>query len=99
MPNTLKNIDFSAFCNCTSLTSLTIPQNVISIGMSSLKIGSSTNKATITMLPMTPPHVQDTSFIIGSYINQIIVPAGTGDTYKAATNWSNYADLIVEATE
>lgn len=29
---------------------------------------------------------------------KIIVPVGTGATYKAASVWSNYASIIEEAT-
>ena len=47
------SIDSAAFAKCTSLTSITIPNNVRSIGGAALQIGSSTNKATITMLPTT----------------------------------------------
>ena len=32
-------------------------------------------------------------------INKIIVPKGTLAAYKSATNWSAYADKMVEATE
>lgn len=87
-----------AFSYCESLTSITIPEGVISIGSSALRIGSSTNKVTITMLRTTPPTIQINTFNT-NYLNQIIVPAGCGDAYKAATNWANFADYIVEATE
>lgn len=29
-------------------------------------------------------------------LEKIVVPIGSGDAYKAATNWSTYADIIVE---
>lgn len=87
-----------AFCYCSSLASITIPNSVTSIGSPALRIGSSTNKATITMLPTTPPTIQSSTFY-ASYLEKIIVPAGTGATYKAATNWSNFADYIEEAAE
>ena len=40
-----------------------------------------------------------TSNTIGPYVTKIIVPVGTGDTYKAAPVWSNYASIIEEGTE
>lgn len=98
IPDSVINIESNAFYNCTSLTRVTIPNSVTRIGSSALQIGSSTNKATITMLPTTPPTIQSSTFN-KSYLQKIIVPAGTGATYKAATNWSNFADYIEEAAE
>lgn len=98
IPNKVGTINSYTFQNCTSLTSITIPNNVRSIENSALNIGSSTNKATITMLPTTPPTIQSSTFN-ASKLQKIIVPAGTGATYKSATNWSTFADYIEEAAE
>ena len=97
IPEGVTSIGSYVFSNCSSLTSITIPASVTKISGSGLTMGSSTNKATITMLSTTPPSIQSNTFN-ASRLNQIIVPAGTGDTYKAATNWANFADYIVEAT-
>ena len=97
IPDSVTTIDSSAFYNCPSLTSITITNGVTKIDSYALYIGSETNKATITMLPTTPPTIQSSTFD-ASYLQKIIVPAGTGATYKAATNWSNFADYIEEAT-
>lgn len=85
------------FNHCNSLTSITIGNSVTSIGGLALQIGSSTNKAVITMKPTTPPQIANNSFE-KRYLEKIIVPKGTGATYKAATNWSALADYIQEAT-
>ena len=97
IPDSVTSIGAYAFMGCDSLTLITIPDSVTSIGDYALRIGSATNKATITIMSTTPPPISSSIFN-ASYLNQIIVPAGTGDTYKSATNWSNFADYIVEAT-
>ena len=50
----------------------------------------------ITMLSTTPPTIESSTFP-SNFSGTITVPAGTGATYKAATNWSKYADKIQEA--
>lgn len=87
-------IDSNAFYQCSSLTELTIPETVTQIGTYALQIGSATNKATITLLGETPPTIASDTFRV-SWLEAIKVPASAVDTYKAATNWSAFADLIV----
>lgn len=95
IPDGVTSIGSYALEYCSSLTSITIPANVTTIGSNALKIGSLTNKATITMEPTTPPSIWSNTFNAG-YLNKIIVPAGCGEVYKAATNWAAYADYIEE---
>ena len=97
IPDSVTSISNSIFDDCPSLTELIIPANVTKIEFRALRIGSTTNKATITMKPTTPPTIDSTA-LITSTLNKIIVPAGCGDAYKSATNWSNFADYIEEAT-
>lgn len=94
----LETIGGWAFRWVPKMSSITIPSTVTSIGSNALALGSSTLKATITMLSTTPPTIQADTFV-SSLLNKIIVPAGCGDTYKAAENWSSYAAYIEEATE
>lgn len=91
----ITSIGLYAFYDCQNLTSITIPASVTAIGDHALQCGSTTNQVTITMLGETPPTIQ-TNTMQYDNIAQIIVPTGTGDTYKAATIWSNYAAKIVE---
>lgn len=91
----ITSIGLYAFYDCQNLTSITIPASVTAIGDHALQCGSTTNQVTITMLRETPPTIQ-TNTMQYDNIAQIVVPAGTGDTYKAAAIWSNFAAKIVE---
>ena len=94
----LTTMGYGCLQGCSKLTNLTIPASVTSCSNISLRIGSSTNKATIRFLGTTPPTIATDTF--DNYtLNQIIVPKGYGEVYKSATNWSNFADYIVEASE
>lgn len=85
-----------AFDGCSSITSITIPASVTIIGKKTLNIGSASAKATIIMRPTTPPQIESNT--IGPYVSRIVVPVGTGDTYKSAPVWSDYASIIEEGT-
>ncbi len=97
IPSGVTSIANYVFAGCTGLASITIPNTVAMIGSYALDIGSSTNKATIRMLPtMMPPMIQSNT--IGANVEKIIVPAGKLAAYQAATNWSAYASIMEEAT-
>ena len=93
IPNSVTKIEYYAFISCSSLISLTIPANVSTIGSSALQIGSSSNKATITMKGLFPPTIQSNTFKANS-LNKIYVPSDSVTQYKNATNWANFADYI-----
>lgn len=97
IPANVLEIENNSFRYCDNLTSVTIEATSITIGSDAFNIGTSNNKYTITMLATTPPTIQVNSFNV-STLNKIIVPIGTSNAYKTATNWSNYANYIVEAT-
>lgn len=92
----LTSIGLYAFYDCQSLTSITVPASVTSIGDHAFQCGSATNKVTITMLGSTPPAIAATTMQYDN-IASIVVPYGAGATYQAATNWSNFSALITEA--
>ena len=85
-----------ALYGCTALTAVTIPATVTAIGEYALQCGSSTAKTTFTMQGTTPPVIQATTFTADN-VAAIIVPAGSGDAYKAADGWSALSALISEA--
>ena len=93
IPNSVTSIVWSTFSGCSSLISLTIPLNVSTIGSMALQIGSSTDKATITMKGLFPPTIKSNTFN-ASYLNKIYVPSASVTQYKNATNWANFADYI-----
>lgn len=80
------------FNNCSSLTQISIPSNVASIASRGF-----TGCSSLTAIHMASevPLV----IIKGVFDNTnncpIYVPAGSVDTYKAASVWVNYADRIV----
>lgn len=93
IPNSVTSIGNFACSRCSSLTSITIPNRVRSIGFGALQIGSSSNKATITMKGLFPPTIESETFN-ASYLNKIYVPSDSVKEYKNATNWANFADYI-----
>ena len=96
IPDSVTRIYDSAFYNCSGLTSITIGSGVTSIGGSAFYNCSALT--TIKMLRVVPPTILLTTFSNTSSLESIIVPVGTADTYKSATNWSTLADYIEEAT-
>ena len=95
LPDNLQYIRTYAF-RATKLNNFVIPSKVLSIGSQSFR--SIGQNRTITLLPTTPPTIQSDTFDEITF-EKIIVPKGTAETYKAATNWSSFADYIVEADE
>lgn len=82
-----------AFYSCLAITSLTIPGSVTSIGTDAF--WGCSKLTDIYFYPTTPPVVSFTQYSIPS-TTTIHVPIGSGDAYKSATNWSTFADNIVE---
>lgn len=94
LPNTVRMIGDAAFATgSASLTEITIPASVTSIGADAF--AQPNFMTTITCLATAPPTMGNlSSFQIGD--NTVIkVPSASVAAYKAATNWSDYADQIV----
>ena len=92
IPNSVTSIGGYAFSGCSSLTSITIPNSVTSIGSSVFY--SCSRLTSVTVKATTPPTLGSNVFS-NIYTSLVIyVPAESVDAYKAATNWSTYADKI-----
>lgn len=83
----------SAFYGCARLTSIVLPNTVTEIGQTALYNCSGLNS--ITILATTPPILANINALTNTDC-PIYVPAASVDTYKAATNWSQYA-LYIQA--
>lgn len=95
--NTLTEIGGNAFQGCISLKKIVVPSSVTSMG--SYAFASCTSLTEIHVQATTPPTLGNYTFqsLPSDYI--IYVPVGYGDTYKAASGWSTYADHILEEGE
>ena len=85
-------IGSNAFAVCASLASVEIPSNITSIGRAAFS--ECISLASLTVLATTPPTLAVDAFDRVSSNLVIYVPAESVETYKAATNWSNYASKI-----
>lgn len=93
IPEGVKKIGTSAFYD-SGLQSITLPASLEELGSSAFS--SMDNLSSVICLATTPP--SDAYVAFAAYSGQIIVPKGCGEAYRTAENWSEYADLIQEAT-
>lgn len=92
IPDSVTNIGSYAFSYSYSLTSVTIGSGVTSIG--NRVFYKNSGLTSVTIEAVTPPALGS-----GAFDNTnncpIYVPAESVEAYKAASNWSTYADRIV----
>lgn len=94
LPDTVQTIGVAAFATgSASLTEITIPASVTSIGSDAFY--QPNPMTTITCLATTPPTLNGNNVFQIDSNTVIKVPSASVAAYKAATNWSNYADYIV----
>ena len=83
------------FNHCCSLTSITIPNGVTSIGAQAFNNCYSVAFYDFTAYTTVPKLERTNAFNNIPSDCQIRVPEALVDAWKAATNWSTYADHIV----
>ena len=92
LPQNLTKIGFSCF-EGAQIKQVTIPDTVTEIG--DWAFNYCDQLASITCLAATPPALGSDAFSSDTAGFTIKVPAASVAAYKAATNWSSYADYIV----
>ena len=95
IPNGITSIGDSIFNNCYSLASITIPNGITSIGDSAFKNCRGVVFYDFTACTTVPTLASTTAFTGIPADCKIRVPAALVNAWKAATNWSTYADHIV----
>ena len=95
IPNGVTTIKSSAFGNCTSLASITIPNGVTSIKTYAFYYCGGIAFYDFSNHTSVPALSSTTAFEKIAADCQIRVPASLVDAWKAATNWSTYANYIV----
>ena len=95
IPDCVTSIGNNAFYNCYSLSGITIPDGVTSIGSSAFYNCYGIKFYDFTTSTAVPTLKSNKAFngIVADC--EIRVPAALADEWKAATNWSTYANHIV----
>ncbi len=99
IPSDITTLYFAAFAGCSSITSVTIHENVTQIR--AYAFGYCNNLKTVYCESTTPPAISRSNggywngFIRNASGRLIYVPRESVDAYKTADGWSDYADYIV----
>ena len=93
IPSTIRAIEDEAFKQCLSLKTITLPQNISTIG--AYAFAGCTNLTSIYTLCTTPPAAQSHAFDESHPI--VYVPQNTKTLYEEAEEWRNL--IIVDANE
>lgn len=95
LSNSITSIGTQAFEGCSGLTSINIPSGVTSIG--GYAFYNCSNLTSITVNAATPPTLAYNAFYSTNNC-PIYVPSESVDTYKATSEWSDYASRIQPIT-
>ena len=93
IPDEVTRIEQTAFAQRCGITRITIPSNVTSIGYG--VFSGATDLVEVVMESAVPPTLGGSVFYSHNADLVIKVPASAVDTYKTASQWSTWADLIV----
>ena len=102
LPSTLKGIGVWTFVGCDSLMTLTIPSSVTSIGENAFACSNAHNFETVYCYI---PHPSMVSLGSGAFTaspftahnwRTLYVPAGSGEAYRASSEWRYFFPHIVE---
>ena len=98
IPNKVQNISASAFFNCDSLSTVTFPNGLVSIGKQAFYFCNEVICFDFTQLSSIPTLSSGDALGSVDLLRpdcEIRVPASLETQWKAATNWTVYADHIV----
>lgn len=97
LPSSITSIDDGAFNGCSSIEEMTLNGNITSIGYTAFKNCSNLKKLILPNVTAVPTLKNQALGNTPIYSNDghIYVPDTLVDSFKTATNWSDYAELIV----
>jgi hypothetical protein len=87
------SIGDSAFKHCSRIASIDIPNGVTTISSNAFQYCTSLTSVTVNAI--TPPTLGNNYVFDNAPIASIHVPAESVESYKTASRWSRYADIII----
>ena len=99
IPDKVEVLPTTMFALCTELESITFGSGLKQMNSLTIDGDSLSSLTEIIFKSETPPVIATNAFTGTGSNLQIKVPAAAVDAYKAAENWTAYADRIVANTE
>lgn len=97
IPEGVTSLGDVCFYRCSALESIELPSTVTSIGNNAFQ--NCTGLIRVSIAAATPPSLGSSAFANCSALTGIYVPDSAVETYKAATNWSAHADIILPLSQ